>query len=124
MAKLRTDFTGKYAVGISTNIGDNSLYVFAIDPTAGTLTPVIGSPFATTAAQLSDLRVHPSSQFVYSFGSDSNGNFTSVEGFSLNASTATSAASECVFSIGGDIVTKKRNRLGASNTRRLLCLQD
>jgi len=37
---------------------------------------------------------------------------------------ATSAASECVFSVGGDIITKKRNRLGASNTRRLLCLQD
>ncbi len=87
VAKLRTDFTGKYAVGISTNIGDDSLYVFSIDPTAGTLTPVNGSPFATTAAQLSDLRVHPSSQFVYSFGSDSNGNITPVEGFSLNAST-------------------------------------
>jgi hypothetical protein len=37
---------------------------------------------------------------------------------------ATSAALECVFSVGGDIVTKKRNRLGASNTRRLLCLRD
>ena len=37
---------------------------------------------------------------------------------------ATSAASECVFSIGGDIVTKKRNRLGRSNTRRLPCLRD
>jgi hypothetical protein len=37
---------------------------------------------------------------------------------------ATSAASECVFSVGSDIVTKKRNRLGAGNTRRLLCLQD
>jgi hAT family C-terminal dimerisation region len=37
---------------------------------------------------------------------------------------ATSAASECVFSVGGDIITKKRNRLGASNTRRLLCLLD
>jgi hypothetical protein len=36
----------------------------------------------------------------------------------------TSAASECVFSVGGDIITKKRNRLGAGNTRRLLCLQD
>jgi hypothetical protein len=30
---------------------------------------------------------------------------------------ATSAASEYVFSVGGDIVTKKRNRLGTSNTR-------
>jgi hypothetical protein len=37
---------------------------------------------------------------------------------------ATSAASKCVFSVGSDIITKKRNRLGASNTRRLLCLQD
>jgi hypothetical protein len=37
---------------------------------------------------------------------------------------ATSAASKSVFSVGGDIITKKRNKLGASNTRRLLCLQD
>ena len=37
---------------------------------------------------------------------------------------ATSAASECVFSVGGDIVSKKKNRLGGSNTRRLLCLRD
>jgi len=37
---------------------------------------------------------------------------------------ATSTASECVFSVGGDIVTKNRNRLGAGNTRRLLCLRD
>jgi hypothetical protein len=37
---------------------------------------------------------------------------------------ATSAASKCVFSVGSDIITKKRNRLGASNTRRLLCLRD
>ena len=37
---------------------------------------------------------------------------------------ATLAASESVFSVSSDIITKKRNRLGASNTRRLLCLQD
>ena len=37
---------------------------------------------------------------------------------------ATSAPSEYVFSIGSDIITKKRNRLGAGNTRRLLCLRD
>jgi hypothetical protein len=37
---------------------------------------------------------------------------------------ATSAVSESVFSIGGDIITRKRTRLGADNTRRLLCLQD
>ena len=37
---------------------------------------------------------------------------------------ATSAPSECVFSVGADIITKKRNRLGAGNTRRLMCLRD
>ena len=37
---------------------------------------------------------------------------------------AMSAASKCVFSVGSDIITKKRNRLGAGNTKRLLCLQD
>ena len=37
---------------------------------------------------------------------------------------ATLAASKCVFSVGSDIITKKRNRLGASNTRRLLCLRE
>ena len=32
---------------------------------------------------------------------------------------ATSAASESFFSVGGDIITKKRNRLSVGNTRRL-----
>ena len=36
---------------------------------------------------------------------------------------ATSAASERVFSNGGDIITKKRNRSGGKNTRYLLCLR-
>jgi hypothetical protein len=37
---------------------------------------------------------------------------------------ATSAASKSVISIGGDIFTKKRHKLGVDNTRGLLCLQD
>jgi hypothetical protein len=37
---------------------------------------------------------------------------------------ATSAAFKSVFSVGGDIITKKRNRLSADNTRKLLCLRD
>lgn len=37
---------------------------------------------------------------------------------------ATSAASERVFSNGGDITTKRRNKLGGSNTRYLLCLSE
>jgi hypothetical protein len=37
---------------------------------------------------------------------------------------ATLATSKSVFSHGGDIITKKWNRLGICNTRRLLCLRD
>ena len=37
---------------------------------------------------------------------------------------ATSAESERVFSVGGDIVTKKRNRLALSTLRYLICLRN
>ena len=37
---------------------------------------------------------------------------------------ANSAASERVFSNGGDIITKQRNKIGSSDTRYLLCLRD
>ena len=37
---------------------------------------------------------------------------------------ASSAASERIFSVGGDIVTKKRNRLLPTTLRYLLCLRD
>ena len=36
---------------------------------------------------------------------------------------ASSAASERVFSQGGDLITKKRNRIGGTNTRYVLCLR-
>lgn len=37
---------------------------------------------------------------------------------------ATSAPSECVFSVGGDIVTKKRNRLVGDSVRMIVCLKN
>ena len=37
---------------------------------------------------------------------------------------ASSAASECVFSGGSDLITKKRNQLGGENTRKLLYMRD
>ena len=37
---------------------------------------------------------------------------------------ATLADSERVFSVGGDIITKKRNRLSPSTLRYLLCLRN
>jgi hypothetical protein len=36
---------------------------------------------------------------------------------------ATSAPSECVFSSGGDIITKKRNRLSGETVRYIMCLK-
>ena len=37
---------------------------------------------------------------------------------------ATSAPSYCVFIIGGDLVTKKRNRLTGDSVRMIMCLKD
>jgi 6-phosphogluconolactonase (cycloisomerase 2 family) len=86
VAGVRTDFKGKFAVGITGNTGDNHLYVFSIDAT-GALTPVANSPFATVTSTPLNLEIHPSSQFVYSFGVDSNNNFAAVEGFAIDPST-------------------------------------
>jgi len=87
VAGVRTDFTGKFAIGLTGNTGDNHLYVFAIDPTTGALSPVNNSPFATVTSTPLNLRIHPSSQFVYSFGLDSNSNFAALEGFAIDPST-------------------------------------
>lgn len=87
VAGVRTDFTGKFAVGITGNTGDNHLYVFAIAPTTGALTAVNNSPFATVTSTLLNLRIHPSSQFVYSFGRDNSSAFAAVEGFAIDRST-------------------------------------
>jgi hypothetical protein len=37
---------------------------------------------------------------------------------------ATSASSECVFSVGSDVVTKKRNRLVGNSVRMIMCLKN
>ncbi len=87
VAGVRTDFLGKFAVGITGNTGDNHLYVFAIDPTTGALTAVNHSPFTTVASTPLNLEIHPNSQFVYSFGLDSNGAYTAMEGFAIDSST-------------------------------------
>ncbi len=87
VAGVRTDFTGKFAIGLTGNTGDNHLYVFAIDPTTGALSPVNNSPFATAMSTPQDLRIHPSSQFVYSFGLDNNSNSAAIEGFSIDPSS-------------------------------------
>ena len=87
VAGVRTDFTGKFAVGLTGIGGDNHLYVFAIDATTGALAPVSNSPFATTMSTPENLRIHPSSQFVYSFGLDTNSAVSAIEGFSIDATS-------------------------------------
>jgi 6-phosphogluconolactonase (cycloisomerase 2 family) len=84
VAGVRTDFTGKFAIGLTGIAGDNHLYVFSVDPSIGTLAPVANSPFATVATKILNLRIHPSSQFVYSFGLDSTGATAAIEGFSID----------------------------------------
>ena len=37
---------------------------------------------------------------------------------------ATLAPSECVFSVGSDIITKKRNRLTGESVQMIMCLKD
>ena len=87
VAGVRTDFTGKFAVGLSGVFGDNHLYVFAIDPTTGGLTAVNNSPFATTMATPEKLRIHPSGQFVYAFGEDNSSAPAATEGFTIDPSS-------------------------------------
>jgi 6-phosphogluconolactonase len=83
VAGVRTDFTGKFAIGITGTTGDNHLYVFSIDAT-GALAPVANSPFATVTSTPLNLEIHPSSQFVYSFGVDSSNSLAAVEGFAID----------------------------------------
>jgi 6-phosphogluconolactonase (cycloisomerase 2 family) len=87
VAGVGTDFNGKFAVGLTGISGDNHLYVFAIDATTGALAPVSNSPFATTMSTPENLRVHPSSQFVYSFGLDTNSSVAAIEGFEIDSTT-------------------------------------
>jgi 6-phosphogluconolactonase len=87
VALVRSDFTGKFAVGLTGIAGDNHLSVFAINASTGALSPVSNSPFATTMSTPENLRIHPSSQFVYTFGLDTNSTASAIEGFSIDSST-------------------------------------
>jgi 6-phosphogluconolactonase (cycloisomerase 2 family) len=97
VATVHADSTGKFLLGVrgildqvSTTTNDDHISVFSIDPTLGTPSPVAGSPFPTTAAPF-EFAIHPSGQFVYSFGTDSTGSLAAVEGYQL-ASTGTLTA--------------------------------
>ncbi len=85
IAQLRGEPTGKFLLGITGNganngfTSDDHVYVFSIDQSTGLLTPVTGSPFATTFTP-ADLAVHPNGTLVYTFNQTVSGT-SPMEGF-------------------------------------------
>jgi 6-phosphogluconolactonase (cycloisomerase 2 family) len=89
MAEISGESSGKYLVGITQVIGVDSIYVFSITQTgstAGAITLVAGSPFATISSPI-NLTVDPNGEFIYTFNEDSLGNLDPVEGYAINSST-------------------------------------
>jgi 6-phosphogluconolactonase (cycloisomerase 2 family) len=90
VATVHADSSGKFLLGVDGTLDllnsnhDDHISVFSIDPTIGTPTAVTGSPFLTTAAPF-DFAIHPSGQFVYTFGEDSTGALAAVEGYQLSS---------------------------------------
>ncbi len=97
VATVHADSSGKFLLGVagvldqSGTTNDDHISVFSIDSTIGTPTRVAGSPFSTTAAPF-EFAIHPSGQFVYTFGTDSTGALAPLEGYQLNTNTGALAA--------------------------------
>jgi hypothetical protein len=97
--ELKGDPTGQFMIGISgnsvgiTGVADNSIHVFTITPsgpTAGALTEVTNSPFATVFSP-ANIAVQPNAgngSFVYSFSvNNTDSGYNSIEGYALNTTT-------------------------------------
>jgi len=118
VATVHADASGKFLLGVAgildsgNSISDHHVYVFSIDATTGAPTAVAGSPFLTTSAPF-EFALHPGGKFVYTFGSDSSGAVTAMEGFQINTTTGALSAlpgspfttlpivSDCQFDQGG-----------------------
>jgi len=93
--EMQGDPSGKFLIGISGRTtfyfgsNDDTINVFNIDST-GAISPVIGSPFATTNAPF-NIAVQPtttSGALIYSLSiTDTNSGANPVEGFQLDATT-------------------------------------
>jgi len=94
IAQLTSEPTGKFMLGITGNGAlngfgsDNHVYVYSITQSgnqAGTITPVTGSPFATT--YIPDyLAVAPGGTFVYTFN-ETVSSASPMEGFQFNTTS-------------------------------------
>ena len=93
MWQLQGDPSGAYMIGTTGVAGNPFLYVFSVTQsgtTAGAITPVPGSPFATvTGFTPYTIAVQPSAggNLVYSFSLATGGAPNPVEGYQLNLST-------------------------------------
>lgn len=91
IAELAGEPTGKFLLGITGNganngfPSDNHVYVYSINQTTGVITPVTGSPFATTFTP-ANLRVHPNGTLIYTFNQTVFG-ASPMEGFQFNTTT-------------------------------------
>lgn len=118
MWQVQGDSSGNFLIGTSGNsavqgfsgIDDDHLYVFSIATSganAGAITPVTGSPFATTNSP-QDIAVQSDSggDLVYAFGiADSALAFNPAEGFALSSTGTLTAVNGSPFSLAavGDI---------------------
>jgi Lactonase, 7-bladed beta-propeller len=91
IAQLRGEPTGQFMLGVTGNGAnngtgsDNHVYVYSINQTTGALTPVTGSPFATTYIPAT-LAVHPNGTLVYTFNQTVSGP-SPMEGFTFDTTT-------------------------------------
>ena len=91
IAQLEGEPTGKFLLGVTGNganngfTSDDHVYVFSINQSTGVLTPVTGSPFATTFTP-ARLAVNPNGTLVYTFNQTVTGT-SPMEGFQLNTTT-------------------------------------
>jgi 6-phosphogluconolactonase len=93
MIQAQGDASGKFLIGVQQNtFGFSDLYVFSITQsgsTAGAITPVTGSPFATTYVPYS-FAVQPNSNgnLIYTFGENATQTgYNPIEGYQLNTTS-------------------------------------
>jgi 6-phosphogluconolactonase (cycloisomerase 2 family) len=113
MANISGETTGKFILGVTGLTGgsgttDAHIYVFAITQsgtTAGALTQVVSSPFATVNPP-SQVIVSPNGKFVYAFTETVNvtATFDPIEGYSIDTNGNLTALSGSPFtSLAGEV---------------------
>jgi 6-phosphogluconolactonase (cycloisomerase 2 family) len=99
VSTVHADPSGKFLLGVagvldaSSLATDRHLFVFSIGPTG---IPSALSNVQTTSAPF-EFAIHPSGQFVYTFGADSTGAIAAVEGYQLTSTGTLTALPNSPF---------------------------